>query len=211
VRLSLASPAAVYTQSGTTGPNAGLDSGREEEPLLGDLAGPQAVERHLVHLHALAVVLVGHVHDEADGELVAVHVRALDLHVVDIVVLRPPLALGAGGALAASLPLVAHRFDAQYVLGPVFLAGLAELTLPAQRHQVLRDFLRVHRLPPFAAAATSLGRRCDRNWQESRPPDGDLTKLTSLRSRRPDRDACEPRAGCGLAALRGATLRMSAS
>ena len=122
--------------------------------------------RYAVHLHALTALLVGDVHDEADRELVSIHVRAFDLGPMDLVRIVPPFALGAGGRLAAALGHIAHRFDAEHVVGPVFLAGLVELALFAQRYEVVGDFLSGHWRLLCCRRDGALAESCDRNWQQ---------------------------------------------
>jgi len=47
-------------------------------------------------------------------------------HAVDLVGVVPPLALGAGGVLAAALRVLAHGLDADHVVSPVLFARRGE-------------------------------------------------------------------------------------
>src|SRR5262249_19010817 len=129
-----------------------------EEFLADDLAVLHGVEADFLEVRALArhrprlrreVVL------EEDGEAIAVGEGPFDIHLVDLVVLHPPLVLAddrvpavhLGGTLGTGLGLEPHRLGAEEGLH-----RLDVLLLPTQVHELLSDFQNVHcrlqRLPP---------------------------------------------------------------
>src|SRR5262249_42287412 len=104
------------------------------------------IDADLVKGPPLAGLLGRDVHLVVDDELIPVHVGTVDLYAVDLVVLGPPLALAADRAFALHLVhLARHRLDADHFLVPILLASLVETPLLAERHEIVRNVLGVHR------------------------------------------------------------------
>jgi hypothetical protein len=128
-----------------------------EKAFLDDPAVPDRVKPDLIEVHAF-LSLWRDIRQEANDELISVHIRPLDLKVMNFVVCIPPLSLSLYGLAPLEFRHIAgHRLTAHDIVGPEFLTGGLQFALRAHIGKSFCQLLRIHEVKSLSFSVARSG------------------------------------------------------
>src|SRR5262245_5217792 len=122
-----------------------------EKAFLDDPTVPDRVKPDLIEVDAF-LALWRDIQLEANDELIPVHIRTLDLKIMNFVVRVPPLGFSFHRLAPLEFCHIAgHRLTAHDVVGPEFLTGGLQFALGAHVGESFCQLLRIHDVKSFSA------------------------------------------------------------